>query len=286
MSIEQRIRHNLKAAAGELVVPDPMTVATKASPGRGRSGLWFAVAGVAAALALAIPILAGWFSAPEPQPSATPATSSTVPGTTPPSTSQNPAQETLGETTVGDFVLTLNADRVGSEKPPTATVTLVATPIEGGEPTSQLTVGDAGGFFWHTVSGPDGVCGFVAGSIVAGTEIGVSILLSPSIGCSDIYRFTLDETGELAPGPEDAEAVTTLFVQAWVVGAEALLEALASPEVVDQVGQLPAPVNPVLDSCEGAAGSLYCTFQDDAGHFIVRVSNMAPYQVTEVRTDG
>jgi hypothetical protein len=287
MSIEQRIRENLKAAAGELIVPEQPEGTTVTAPRRRRSGVWFAAAGMAAALALAIPVLAGWFTSPEPEPSAGPTTAPTVNETAPPTTSPDPAQVTLGETTVGDYVIFLGVERVDGEKPPTATVTLEAMQVGAGEPSDEITVGAPGGFFWNTVTGPDSVCEFAAEPTRTGAQITVAVLLSPSIGCSDTYQFSLDaETGSLRPGADSAEAASALFVEAWVSDDQDLLEALALPEVVDQVNGLPAPVAPVLDSCEGAAGSLYCTYQGEAGQIIIRVSNLPPYQITEVRTDG
>jgi hypothetical protein len=186
VTIEQKLRDNLKAASDELIVPAPRTsVDTPAPPGR-RSGVWFAVAGVAAVLLLAVPAVFMW-ALPEPQDTGSPSTPTVVSSTA-----------------------------VEPTSPPT-TDAPVGTTVTIGEP------------------------------------------------------------------PGSAEETSNLFVDAWVSGDDEALGALATSEVLQSIGDFPAPVDPVFSFCEGAAGSLYCTYEVEEGELVIRVANQPPFQVTEVR---
>ena len=73
-----------------------------------------------------------------------------------------------------------------------------------------------------------------------------------------------------------------MFVDAWASGDDETLGALATSEVLQSIGDFPAPVDPVFSFCEGAAGSLYCTYEVEEGELVIRVANQPPFQVTEV----
>jgi hypothetical protein len=297
MSIEQKLRDNLEAAADALIVPEPRRSPAPTHALHWRNGLRFALAGAAAVLALAIPALILWsggspssdVGAPTtdsptvvgstgqvttlPEPSTTPSTDATTPAET---------QATLAEITVGDYELALTAERVDEEEDlPTATVTLRATPVGADRATDEIVVGTYAGFFWHPVTGSEAVCEFAAEPTADGADVEVQILLSASLGCSQPFGFVLT-SGELSPGEQAPEDVALAFVSAWQAGDEELMSELADPDATGQTADLPRPSDPVYSYCEGAAGSTYCTFEDDGGELVVRVSNEPPARVIEL----
>jgi hypothetical protein len=62
----------------------------------------------------------------------------------------------------------------------------------------QRVIGKAGGWFWYVLTDPGSVCAFDLRETPT-LEIGVSLSLSPSIGCSPIFRYQL-HNGQLVSG--------------------------------------------------------------------------------------
>lgn len=127
-------------------------------------------------------------------------------------------------------------------------------------------------------------------------------------GCDGDEPVTSSTTGSTAPAgttttgstsstaattpamPSTPDAYATAFIAAWVAADRDAASALATPEVVDQLFAVDAGEAPwALVTCEGAAGSSYCTFGDGAGgEIVVRVGNEAaalgqPQAIAEVR---
>lgn len=290
MSLEQKLRLNLKAAANALTVPEPDPAPSPSQP-RSWHGLGVAAIGAAAVVALALPALVFWSGEASGEDAATPTTAQETfassgtedsPTTVVPSTAlPTPEQVTLGDTTVDDYRLVLTAIRGGEEEPPTATVTLGAIRIGTTTPADQLVVGPAGGFFWNVLTGSNAVCDLTAESTTNGAEATVQILQSPSLGCSDTYSFDL-VSGELSPTELAPDEVARQFVAAWRFGEGEMVPRLAEPEAVRQTDVLDTPVEPVFSYCEGAAGSAYCTFEVEGGELVVRVRSKQPAKVIEL----
>jgi hypothetical protein len=301
MSVEEKLRDNLKAAADALVVPAPKP-ALMPRPAGWRRGPVFALGGAAAVLALALPALLLWSGGGSSTELATPGTgpdtlvdSTDVPGTSAPTTtSPTPTSTTvledpdvsgttvsLDELTFNDHTFALGAVLVAEEEPQTATVVLQVTPFGMTEPSDEIVVGSTAAFFWHTVTGEGGICEFSADQVDDGVEVNVQIFLSPSLGCSETYGFTVDGD-DLTPDIETPEGVARQFVFSWVAGDEETMTDLADPTALSQARELSTPAEPVYSYCEGAAGSVYCIFEVENGELVVRVTNDQPARVVEL----
>jgi hypothetical protein len=173
----------------------------------------------------------------------------------------------------------------GESVPPTSTLVLLASDRETGETVSEVTIAEPGMFFWNTVTGPGPICSLDATSSPKGDRVAIQVLLSPSLGCSDVYVFEHAEA-VLAPVETSAEDVAQLFVEAWRQQSDSALASLASEAIVKQVSEVDLVAAPTLIGCEGAAGSVYCTWEADIGDLTVRVSNLEPPPVVlEVTVD-
>ena len=301
MRVEEKLRDNLKAAADALVVPEPKTAPL---PGRSATSWWrgpgFALAGAAAVLALALPALILWSGGGSSSETGTPATdpstmvdsidvSPTSSPTTTPTTTSTTTQApdpggttvTLDELTINSHILSLLATLADDEEMPTATVLLQVTPPGGVEPSDEIVVGTPAGFFWHPVSGEGAVCEFSADETDNGVEVTVQILVTPSIGCSEAYGFVLDGE-DLTPDIETPEGVAQQFVVSWVAGDEETMSDLADPGALSQAREMSTPAEPLYSYCEGAAGSVYCTFEVVRGELVIRVQTEPPSRVIEV----
>jgi hypothetical protein len=302
MSVEEKLRDNLKAAADALVVPEPKPAPL---PGRSATSWWrgpgFALAGAAAVLALALPALILWSGGGSSSESRTPGTdpttmvdSTAVPETTTPTTTTLPTTSTtmqtpdtsgttatLAELTFNDHTLTLVATLVDDEEPQTATVLLQVTPPGAPEPSDEIVVGAPAGFLWHPVSGEGAVCEFSADETDDGVQVTVQILLSPSMGCSEAYGFVLVRD-DLTPDVASPEALAQQFVFSWVAGDEETMSDLADPDALSQAREMSTPTEPLYSYCEGAAGSVYCTFEVVGGEVVIRVQTEPPSRVIEV----
>jgi hypothetical protein len=296
MSLEQKLRDNLEAAARALIVPETKRAPLQ-KPARGWAhGLRFALAGAAAVVALAVPALIllsggtspenrGALTTPSTGDAGSPGGDTSVPPTsttlTPDTTIDLESQMVLEEITVGDHRLTLTASRHDEEEPPTATVTLTVTSKDGGEITDDAVVGSPAGFFWFTLTGSDAMCEFTSEPVPDGSEVSVQLLLSPSLGCSEPYQFELI-AGELTPSPQSPDEVARQFVAAWEAGDREAMSELADSRALGQAEAVSTPVNPVFSYCEGAAGSTYCTFEVSGGELVVRVRTGPSAQVIEL----
>ncbi|WP_306474091.1 hypothetical protein [Streptomyces sp. Ru87] len=105
------------------------------------------------------------------------------------------ASSTLGE----DRRITLTAVRSAGDGT-AATVRLATFVHDGGGwiPEDRVVVGERGGWFWYPLTGSGAVCEFSTSS-AGDAPIAVSLLITPSIGCSDVHRFHI-ENGEIVPG--------------------------------------------------------------------------------------
>ncbi|MGA8039755.1 MAG: hypothetical protein WCA93_06560 [Acidimicrobiia bacterium] len=292
MDIEQRVRDNLSAAANSLVVPEPEhEIATGGSRYR-NSRVMVALAGALVVIAIvAIPVfLLDLGDSESAGPLTTVASTTTLATTT---TSSSP-DSTIGsygltilDTSDGDTRFVLAAERIDSEDPPTATVTLLALPDGGDEPLGEVVVGDPGGFFWNPVIDPTGICTTDISSTPEAARISFQVRLSASLGCTAPYTYEVRD-GVLSAVPVSAEEVANLFMSVWSGGGEqTTMATLATPDAIQEAGALDAPSNPVLTGCEGAAGSMYCTWQDAGQDIVVRVDNVdRPPMVAEVRLGG
>ncbi|MFI9822522.1 hypothetical protein ACIHFC_18940 [Streptomyces sp. NPDC052013] len=92
-----------------------------------------------------------------------------------------------------DYKITLTALR-SAEDPYAASVRLqVFTKSHGAwKESDRVTVGDVDGWFWYPLTGKGAVCQFST----AGTEpapVTVSLLVTPSIGCSDPVHYVVKD---------------------------------------------------------------------------------------------
>jgi hypothetical protein len=102
---------------------------------------------------------------------------------------QQLASAVLGQ----DYKITLTALR-STDDEYAASVRMRVYEMEGGEwkETDQAAVGERGGWFWYPLTGPRAVCKFsVAGTNPAPIE--VSLLITPSIGCSPAAAFMIKD---------------------------------------------------------------------------------------------
>jgi hypothetical protein len=288
MSVEQKVRDNLTAAADALVVPEPRRQATtKTAPGW-RRRLTVAAAGAAAVIALvAIPVILTNLGDTGQGP-ATPidttlaSTTTTVPET---STSPAPYGFTLLETSTASTRFYVSADQVGSDDPQAATVELLALPVDGDQPIDDVIIGDEGGFFWNTVTDVDGVCSLFSSTNSSVDRVVLQVRLSSSIGCSSPYVYELRD-GSLAAVDPVANEIAQLFIDAWKAGDQTTMAGLASSEATQDANGIEAPVDPVFSMCEGTAGSSYCTWTDSGRNLTIRVQEVdQPPVVIEVLTE-
>jgi hypothetical protein len=93
-----------------------------------------------------------------------------------------------------DLEVIVTATRGPSEGgAPTATVSFEAFRLAGGERVplgSDDAVGRPNGWFWYVVTGPAAVCRFSVDDHPP-IMLKLSLLISPSIGCSDVFRYGL-----------------------------------------------------------------------------------------------
>ncbi len=294
MSLEQKLRDNLGVAANSLVVPEArrMPVRSRGTGWRRRAG--YAISGAVAALVLVI-VPALLLGRPEPSgvdpvtPVAGPATDTVVDTTAeqhvaptasaPVTTIGFEEESVLGEASTPTHLFTVKAGRTEETEPSTAVVTLGVSTLDG-ETVDQIVVGEPSGFFWHSVTEPGGLCLLSASATPDGASVGVQLLLSSSMGCSEPPLFELGG-GSLRPKDTTPEDVARLFVEAWQQGATAAFAGLATPEAADQAAALPRPVEMGFSGCEGAAGSVYCTWEGAGEALVVQVTSLEPMPVVE-----
>jgi len=110
----------------------------------------------------------------------------------PPVSSVDGGEHEIAMARLADFRVTVTAARESDEDAPTATVHLIVEEGADGTwvPVDRELVGERGGWFWYPLTGRGAVCLLSAGDTeVRSTEL--SLLLSPSLGCSPTHRFEL-----------------------------------------------------------------------------------------------
>ncbi|MEV5357741.1 hypothetical protein [Streptomyces sp. NPDC052693] len=109
-------------------------------------------------------------------------------GTTAPQTRQI-ASSTLGS----DYRITLTALRSPQDEY-AASVRLQVFTQSGGawKESDRVTVGDVDGWFWYPLTGKGAVCEFATASTEP-APVTVSLLLTPSLGCSEPAHYTVRE---------------------------------------------------------------------------------------------
>ncbi|MDL5205758.1 hypothetical protein [Streptomyces sp. ALI-76-A] len=92
-----------------------------------------------------------------------------------------------------DYKITLTALRSADDEYAASVRLQVYTRTDGAwKESDRVTVGDVDGWFWHPLTGKGAVCQFsTSGSEPA--PVSVSLLVTPSIGCSDPARFVVRE---------------------------------------------------------------------------------------------
>ncbi|GAA2099676.1 hypothetical protein GCM10009801_71550 [Streptomyces albiaxialis] len=100
----------------------------------------------------------------------------------------------IASTTLGDdYRLTLTALRdTGDPYAASVRLTVYGHSTGAWKETDRVTIGEVGGWFWHPLTGDAAVCRFTAGSTNP-APIEVSLLVTPSIGCSPTDHFTLKD---------------------------------------------------------------------------------------------
>ncbi|MFI8166328.1 hypothetical protein ACIGAN_08200 [Streptomyces sp. NPDC085931] len=109
-------------------------------------------------------------------------------GTTAPQTRQI-ASSTLGS----DYRITLTALRSPQDEY-AASVRLQVFTQSGGawKESDRVTVGEVDGWFWYPLTGKGAVCEFATASTEP-APVTVSLLLTPSLGCSEPAHYTVRE---------------------------------------------------------------------------------------------
>lgn len=99
------------------------------------------------------------------------------------------ASSTLGS----DYRITLTALR-STEDEYAASVRLQVYTQAGGawKESDRVTVGDVDGWFWYPLTGKGAVCQFSAASTEP-APLTVSLLLTPSLGCSDPVHYVVKQ---------------------------------------------------------------------------------------------
>lgn len=90
-----------------------------------------------------------------------------------------------------DYKITLTAQRSAQDEYAASVLLQVYTQAGGAwKESDRVNVGDVGGWFWYPLTGTGAVCQFST----AGTEpapLTVSLLLTPSLGCSEPAHFVV-----------------------------------------------------------------------------------------------
>ncbi|MHC5908990.1 hypothetical protein ACVNF4_34750 [Streptomyces sp. S6] len=106
-----------------------------------------------------------------------------------PPTTREIASSTLG----ADYRITLTALR-STDDEYAASVRLQVYTRAGGawKESDRVTVGDVDGWFWYPLTGKGAVCQFSAASTEP-APLTVSLLLTPSLGCSDPVHYVVEQ---------------------------------------------------------------------------------------------
>ncbi|MGW6888829.1 hypothetical protein [Streptomyces chartreusis] len=104
-----------------------------------------------------------------------------------------PAKQIASSVLGGDYKITLTALR-SPEDELAASVRLQVFTRGGGawKESDRVTVGDVDGWFWYPLTGKGAVCDFATASTEP-APLTVSLLVTPSIGCSDPVHYLVKE---------------------------------------------------------------------------------------------
>ncbi|MFG2741710.1 hypothetical protein ACGFY0_16870 [Streptomyces chartreusis] len=104
-----------------------------------------------------------------------------------------PAKQIASSVLGGDYKITLTALR-SPEDELAASVRLQVFTRSGGawKESDRVTVGDVDGWFWYPLTGKGAVCDFATASTEP-APLTVSLLVTPSIGCSDPVHYLVKE---------------------------------------------------------------------------------------------
>lgn len=110
-------------------------------------------------------------------------------------------QKVVASSTSNAFRVVVTAYKGGDSDSPTATVKVAA--LERNEDGwvqlgSALRIGARNGWFWYVVTGPHSIRDFTLSTDVP-ERAAISLLITPSVGWSDLYRFHV-EGGKLVRG--------------------------------------------------------------------------------------
>jgi hypothetical protein len=118
-------------------------------------------------------------------------------------------------------------------------------------------------------------------------EVGRHVLLAALVQ-GDTFLATA-RTITIDPEPASAEGAAGMFRYSWLVADRERMAGYGSPAAVDQAAAIPIEGWGAAhdDGCDGAAGSVYCTWtRDDGARLVLRVGNVErPPQVLEVRVE-
>lgn len=127
--------------------------------------------------------------------------------------------------------------------------------------------------------------------------------VSPDADLAALVVVATDESGNVAsfsagysvggqpepePEPQSAEEVARAFVDAWRAGDDDALAELGEPDAVAAAHAAAAAADAgwTFERCEGAAGSVYCSWTSAEGTAVVRVRNVGePRLVMEFRVE-
>ncbi|MGW6956643.1 hypothetical protein [Streptomyces sp. PAN_FS17] len=104
-----------------------------------------------------------------------------------------PTKQIASSVLGGDYKITLTALR-SPEDELAASVRLQVFTRGGGawKESDRVTVGDVDGWFWYPLTGKGAVCDFATASTEP-APLTVSLLVTPSIGCSDPVHYLVKE---------------------------------------------------------------------------------------------
>ncbi|MFD5266404.1 hypothetical protein [Streptomyces sp. NPDC058335] len=105
-----------------------------------------------------------------------------------------PQSRQIGSSVLGsDYRITLTALRSADDQYAASVRLQVHTQTGGAwKETDRVTVGDVDGWFWYPLTGSGAVCEFSTASTEP-APLTVSLLLTPSLGCSDPTHYVVKE---------------------------------------------------------------------------------------------
>lgn len=118
-------------------------------------------------------------------------------------------------------------------------------------------------------------------ALVLATACGRPDATTTTSAAADTPTATTD-----VPVPATSENVAMAFFEAWQTGNRRLMEELTEPAALTEADSLSDLASDPWEFalCEGAAGTLYCSWTSEAGTLAIGVRNIEqPHLVTSVR---